>query len=94
MKIELSNNKRKCGIVTFHSAYNYGSVLQSYAMVMTMKNLGLDAEIIDFRHPHTTDMYEWRLWTPYKNWKWNLKDFILRGISVLVKIGKRYFGIL
>ena len=91
MKIELSNNKRKCGIVTFHSAYNYGSVLQSYAMVMTMKNLGLDAEIIDFRHPHTTDMYEWRLWTPYKNWKWNLKDFILRGIFGIGKNREKVF---
>lgn len=72
--------KRKCGIITFHSAHNYGSVLQSYAMVMIMRKLGLDAELIDFRHPHTTDMYEWRFWTPYKDWKWNIKDLILRGI--------------
>lgn len=85
------NNKRKCGIVTFHSAYNYGSVLQSYAMVMTMKNLGLDAELIDFRHPHTTDMYEWKLWTPYKNWKWNIKDFILRGILGIGKKREKLF---
>lgn len=76
----MKEKKRKCGIITFHSAHNYGSVLQSYAMVMTMKKLGLDAELIDFRHPHTTDMYEWRLWTPYKDWKWNVKDLILRGI--------------
>lgn len=76
----VKGKKRKCGIVTFHSAHNYGSVLQSYAMVMTMEKLGLDAELVDFRHPHTTDMYEWRLWTPYKDWKWNMKDFILRGI--------------
>lgn len=82
----MKKQKRKCGIITFHSAHNYGSVLQSYAMVMTMKKLGLDAELIDFRHQHTTDMYEWRFWTPYKNWKWNFKDFILRGI---LGIGKR-----
>lgn len=88
---EKDNNKRKCGIVTFHSAHNYGSVLQSYAMVMTMKNLGLDAELIDFRHPHTTDMYEWKLWTPYKNWKWNIKDFILRGILGIGKKREKVF---
>lgn len=86
MNINESTALRKCGIVTFHSAHNYGSVLQSYAMVMTMRRLGLDAELIDFRHPHTTDMYEWRMWTPYKDWKWNLKDIVLRGI---LRIGKK-----
>lgn len=85
MNINESVKLRKCGIVTFHSAHNYGSVLQSYAMVMTMRRLGLDAELIDFRHPHTTDMYEWRMWTPYKNWKWNLKDIVLRGILCIGK---------
>lgn len=90
--IKQNTNKRsKCGIVTFHSAHNYGSVLQSYAMVMTMKKMGLDAELIDFRHPHTTDAYEWRLWTPYKNWRWNLKDIALRGIMGIGKNREQVF---
>lgn len=88
---EKDTNKRKCGIVTFHSAHNYGSVLQSYAMVMIMKKLGLDAELIDFRHPHTTAIYEWKLWTAYKNWKWNIKDFILRGILGIGKKREKVF---
>ncbi len=79
-------NKLKCGIVTFHSSHNYGSVLQAYAMVKVMQRLGLDAELIDFRHPRTTDMYEWRLWSPYKNWKWNLRELVLRG---LLSFGKK-----
>lgn len=82
----MNKEKRKCGIVTFHSSHNYGSVLQAYALVKTIQKLGLDTEIIDFRHPHTTDMYEWRLWSPYKDWKWNLREFILRGIF---KFGKK-----
>lgn len=76
----IKENKLKCGIVTFHSSHNYGSVLQAYAMVKIMQRLGLDAELIDFRHPRTTDMYEWRLWSPYKNWKWNLRELVLRGL--------------
>lgn len=81
----------KCGIVTFHSAHNYGSVLQAYAMVITMRKMGTDAELIDFRHPHTTDAYEWRLWTPYKNWRWNVKDFVLRGILGIGKKREKVF---
>lgn len=91
ININSSMKLRKCGIVTFHSAHNYGSVLQSYAMVMTMKRLGLDAELVDFRHPHTTDMYEWRMWTPYKDWKWNIKDIILRGIFGIGKKREQVF---
>ena len=87
----MKNDKRTCGIVTFHSAHNYGSVLQSYAMVKTMCRLGLDAELIDFRHPHTTDMYEWRLWTRYKNWRWNVKDFFLRGLCGIGKKREKVF---
>lgn len=91
MNIDSSKRQPKCGIVTFHSAHNYGSVLQAYAMVMTMKKLGTDAELIDFRHPHTTDAYEWKLWTPYKNWRWNLKDIFLRGMMGIGKKREKVF---
>lgn len=91
MNFDYSNRQLKCGIVTFHSAHNYGSVLQAYAMVMTMKKLGTNAELIDFRHPHTTDAYEWKLWTPYKNWQWNIKDIFLRGIMGIGKKREKVF---
>lgn len=83
----MENRKKKCGIVTFHSSHNYGSVLQAYAMVKVMQKMGLDAELIDFRHPRTTDMYEWKLWSPYKSWIWNLGKFIFRG---LLGFGKKH----
>ena len=83
----MGNRKKKCGIVTFHSSHNYGSVLQAYAMVRVMQKMGLDAELIDFRHPRTTDMYEWRLWSTYKNW-------YCVAYSVLGKNGNRYSLIL
>lgn len=85
-------DKLKCGIVTFHSSHNYGSVLQAYAMVKVMQRLGLDAELIDFRHPRTTDMYEWRLWSPYKNWKWNLRELVLRGLFGFGKKREQVFS--
>jgi len=85
-------DRLKCGIVTFHSSHNYGSVLQAYAMVKVMQRLGLDAELIDFRHPRTTDMYEWRLWSPYKNWKWNLRELVLRGLFGFGKKREQVFS--
>lgn len=91
MNMDDTKRQPKCGIVTFHSAHNYGSVLQAYAMVMTMKNLSMDAELIDFRHPHTADAYEWKLWTPYKNWRWNLKDIFLRGMMGIGKKREKVF---
>ena len=88
----MGNRKKKCGIVTFHSSHNYGSVLQAYAMVRVMQKMGLDAELIDFRHPRTTDMYEWRLWSTYKNWKWNLRELVLRGLFSFGKKREQVFS--
>ena len=38
----------KIGTLTFHTAHNYGAVLQAYALVRTIQELGYDAEIIDY----------------------------------------------
>lgn len=83
---------KKCGIVTFHSSHNYGSVLQAYAMVKIMQSFGLDAELIDFRHPVTTDMYEWKLWAKNKKFKYNVRDLVLRGLLGLGKKRERVFS--
>lgn len=39
----------RIGILTFHRAINYGAVLQCYALYKTLKNLGHDVEVIDYR---------------------------------------------
>lgn len=39
----------KIGILTFHSAHNYGAVLQAYALLSFLRSKGLDASIIDYR---------------------------------------------
>lgn len=39
----------KIGILTFHRATNYGAILQAYALVSYLKNLGYEAKIIDYK---------------------------------------------
>ena len=39
----------KIGILTFHRACNYGAVLQCYAMQETLKLLGYEVEVVDYR---------------------------------------------
>lgn len=47
----------KIGIITFHSAHNYGAVLQAYALNKKIINLGYEAEIIDYRPQFITELY-------------------------------------
>lgn len=42
----------KVGILTFHMAFNYGAMLQSYALSKKLIDLGVDAKIIDYRLPY------------------------------------------
>lgn len=46
------------GLITYHSAYNFGSVLQTYATVKTIENLGYQVETIDYRTPSQTFWYQ------------------------------------
>ena len=41
----------KVGIMTFHTALNYGAVLQAYALNKTLIDKGVEAEIIDYSAP-------------------------------------------
>lgn len=49
--------KKKVGIVTFHASYNYGSMLQAYALQQVILNMGFDCEIINFRTERQKQMY-------------------------------------
>ncbi|MDK0881994.1 polysaccharide pyruvyl transferase family protein [Clostridium perfringens] len=49
---------KKVGIITFHGADNYGSVLQTYALQKTiLKYENYKCEIIDFTTPKQEEMY-------------------------------------
>ncbi len=39
----------KAGILTFHLAYNYGAVLQTYGLQQTLMHMGIQASVLDYR---------------------------------------------
>ena len=52
------------GIITYHSAYNYGSAFQAYATQRAVETLGFDAEIINYRMLEQRRFYS--LYKPFK----------------------------
>ena len=50
-------NKR-VGLITYHAAYNYGSVFQAYALSKAIQGLGYDCEIINYRMQSQRDYYQ------------------------------------
>lgn len=40
----------RIGTLTFHSACNYGAMLQAYALPVAVRELGHECEVIDYRH--------------------------------------------
>lgn len=50
-------SRRKIGILTTHRANNFGAVLQAFSLVSACLELGVDAEIIDWRNPYFEELY-------------------------------------
>lgn len=55
---------KKTEIVTFHSAYNYGAVLQAYALWRTIESLGAECDILNYRPEEFENLYQFRTKTP------------------------------
>ena len=49
--MKYSNSQKRVGILTFHRAINYGALLQAYALQETLKKMGCEPSIIDYRSP-------------------------------------------
>lgn len=49
---------KKIGIITFHAAYNFGSVLQAYALQEYLRKKGFEVEIINYRMKEQKDCYK------------------------------------
>lgn len=47
----------RIGIITFQRSHNYGAVLQAYALLTTLKNMGHNAEIIDYWPSYRAGQY-------------------------------------
>lgn len=43
--------KMKVGIITFHTALNYGAVFQTFALFKSLQKLGVEVKVIDYRAP-------------------------------------------
>ena len=54
---ELGERKRLVGLCIVHKNHNYGSMLQSFATLVKLDELGVDYEIIDYSHPRTLQFY-------------------------------------
>jgi hypothetical protein len=70
----------KIAILTFHRANNFGAMLQAYSLVMKCRELGADAELLDWRNPFFEKIYHkaWRMHRnpipAIKHLIWYLKD--------------------
>lgn len=53
----------KIGILTYHCAHNCGAMLQTYALQNTIKKLGFECEVVDYRPSIITDGYKIRMRT-------------------------------
>ena len=52
----------KVAILTTHRANNFGAVLQAFSLVTKCRELGADAEILDWR----TSLFEWQYRNPWR----------------------------
>ena len=59
----------KIGLVSIHSAHNYGSVLQAYALQETLKKYSSDVTIIDYRPKYFEKMYKIFSFSIYRDYK-------------------------
>lgn len=63
---------KKVAIITFHAAHNYGSMLQAYALQTTIKDIGCECDVINFRTDRQKDLYT--VFTKRKGIKYLLKN--------------------
>ena len=51
IKQSFMNNFQSIGVITWHYYQNYGSMLQAYALVKTLRDLGYRVRVINYRNP-------------------------------------------
>jgi hypothetical protein len=51
---------KKVNILTKHSSYNFGAMLQAYALQKTVEELGAECKIIDLRQPKPATAWSWK----------------------------------
>jgi len=79
----------KIGIISIHSAHNYGSVLQAYALQEELKKFSEDVKIINYRPNYFDTQYKMFSFRVYKRYKGILNKILHFGWRTL-KIKSRY----
>lgn len=80
----------KIGIFTFHSALNYGAVLQAYALQEYLKEQGHDVYIIDYRPKYLTKPYSlFRMESQGSSLLSLLKAFIRMLLVIPIRLKRR-----
>lgn len=80
-------NTMKIGILTFHSAYNFGALLQCYALFSTLRECGYDVEVIDYCPNYLATKKEHLHWHTFINktpWK------IIERVQAVLSERRRY----
>ena len=75
----------KIGILTFHCAHNYGAVLHCYALQETLKAMGHDVKVIDYRPEFLLTPY--KVWDIHRDKSYN--SFVRRLVLECLKLSKR-----
>lgn len=78
----------KIGIFTFHSAINYGAVLQAYALQEYLKSLGHNVSIIDYRPSYIQKSY--RLINREFAFKMDIKWLIREMCVIPIRLKRRH----
>lgn len=77
------------GIITFHGSYNFGSVWQAFALQTTLRRLGYDSEIINYRMLSQKEKYS--LFPLNGGWKSIIRNILqLRYIADKRKSNREY----
>ena len=75
---------KKVGIITFHTALNYGAVLQTYALQNFLNDQGIENEVIDYACPFIEKCYK-----PFHIENKKILNAIVRGLLFGRTISKK-----
>ncbi|MFE8047706.1 polysaccharide pyruvyl transferase family protein [Brenneria goodwinii] len=82
-----NTQQKRVAIATFHSAHNYGAVLQTYALYRTMEKLGNDVYLLDYSPKNIRKSYS--LFPKLKDCDGTV-HFIKSWVSLFLDFKRRY----
>lgn len=81
----------RVGIMTFHTALNYGAVLQTFALYKTIKDMGNDVKVIDYKAPFNEKRFAPKPFSYFLNIRVLYNILFRNGYEIYYKDGFRKF---